>query len=68
MTSVRIDETGTISDIRMVRDPGYGLAQHCVDALKKWRMQPSHDSDGRPVGVRAPVEITFNMFLRPNSD
>jgi TonB family protein len=62
MLSVSIDEKGTIRDVRVVQDPGYGLAQRSIDAMKKWRMEPSHDPDGNPVPSRVIIETTFRLL------
>jgi TonB family protein len=64
VVSVRIDEHGTIREVRVVQDPGYGLARQAVNILSRWRLNPSKDPDGNPIPVRATLEVTFRL-LRP---
>jgi len=60
--SVVVDEKGTIRDVRLVQDPGNGLAQRSIEALKKWRMEPSRDPEGNPVTVRVGIETIFRLL------
>ena len=61
MLSVVIDEKGTVQDIRVVEDPGYGLAQKSIDFVRKWRMEPTRDPQGTPVTIRVGIEIVFRL-------
>jgi len=60
--SVVIDEKGVIREVRLVQDPGNGLAQRSIEALKKWRMEPSRDPEGNPVTVRVGIETLFRLL------
>ncbi|HXY14998.1 MAG TPA: energy transducer TonB [Terriglobales bacterium] len=60
--SVIVDEKGSIRDVRVVEDPRNGLAQRSIDVLKKWRMQPSRDPQGKPVTVRVQIETLFKLL------
>ena len=62
MLSVVVDEKGSVRDVRVVQDPGYGLGQKSVDSLKKWRMEPSRDPQGNPVTIRVAVETLFRLY------
>jgi TonB family protein len=62
LMSVRIDEKGTITDVRVMKKPDKELAKEAVSILAKWRMEPSHDLDGKPVPVRVSVEIGFRLL------
>jgi len=62
LLSVSVDEKGTITNARVVTNPNDGLTKRAVNILNKWRMEPSHDLDGKPVPVRVSIEITFRLF------
>jgi len=62
LMSVTIDEKGAVRNVRVVQDPGNGLAQQSVEILKKWRMEPSHGPDGSPVPIRVSIETTFRLL------
>ncbi|HYL85188.1 MAG TPA: energy transducer TonB [Candidatus Angelobacter sp.] len=62
LLSVTVEEKGAIRDVRVVQDLGHGLAQRSIDAMKKWRMEPSRDPEGKPIAVRAAIEITFRRL------
>jgi TonB family protein len=59
--SVVVDEEGTIRNVRVVQDPGYGLVQQSIEVLKKWRMEPSRDPQGIPLTVRVGIEFSFRL-------
>jgi hypothetical protein len=41
------------------------LEETSIDAIKQWRFKPAHDTDGKPVAVLVPIEITFRAnFLQ----
>ncbi len=56
-----IDEKGVPSDIKLRRRLGLGLDEKAVEALTKWRFKPG-TKNGRPVAVRATVEINFRLL------
>lgn len=62
LLSAIVGEQGTLEDVRIVEDPGYGLAQRSVEVLRKWRLQPSRDPRGNLVKVRVPIETTFRLY------
>jgi TonB family protein len=64
--SVTIDEKGAIGNVRVVQDPGNGLAQRSIEILKKWRMEPSHGPDRSPVPIRVSIETTFRLLYGPH--
>lgn len=63
LMSVRVTETGTIASIRVVKDPGHGMAEQSLDVVKTWRLEPSRDPAGNPVAVQVPVETTFRLYF-----
>lgn len=60
--SASLDEKGRITSARMVTNPNDSLTRQAVDILRRWRMEPSHDLEGKPVPVRVAVEIVFRLL------
>jgi len=58
---VKITEDGIAKDIDFVKGQEYGLTQKAIEAVQKWKFQPSHDQDGRPRAVWEVIEITFHL-------
>ncbi|GAC1640375.1 MAG: hypothetical protein NVS9B14_21860 [Candidatus Acidiferrum sp.] len=61
LTSATVDATGRIKQIWIISDPGFDLAQHCVEVIKTWRLEPAKDSAGKAVEVTVPVETKFEL-------
>lgn len=57
-----IEEDGSMSDIKVVRDPGYGLGDEAVRVIKliKEKWQPE-TQDGKPVKASYTLPITINI-------
>ncbi|MNK14947.1 BlaR1 peptidase M56 [compost metagenome] len=57
-----IEEDGSMSDIKVVRDPGYGLGKEAVRVIKliKEKWQPE-TQDGKPVKTSYTLPITINI-------
>ncbi len=56
-----VDSSGHPRDIRVVRGLGYGLDAKALEAVQKWRFQPSQ-KDGKPVDVQISVEVAFHLY------
>jgi TonB family protein len=41
------------------------LDEKAIEVVQKWRFNPAHSSDGHPVAVSVPMEVTFRL-PRPN--
>ena len=50
---------GRATNIRVIKDPGYGFAERAVEKLTEWRCKPARDKNKLPVAVTIPIEITF---------
>jgi TonB family protein len=61
------DEEGYATNIRVIHALGMGLDQKAVEALEQWVFQPG-TKDGKPVRVRARVEINFRLWPKSSSD
>ena len=56
---------GRVDRFRVLREPGYGLAEKAIQEIEKnWRFRPG-TLDGKPVDVPATIEVQFNL-LDPN--
>jgi TonB family protein len=38
------------------------LEETAIESVKKWEFKPSHGTDGKPVVVRVPIEISFRLL------
>ncbi len=55
-----IDEHGVPTQIRVISPAGYGLDESAVDAVSKWRYQPT-TVDGKPVSVLTNITVNFSL-------
>lgn len=57
-----IEKDGSISDVRVARDPGYGMAKEALRVLKslKIKWKPGY-KDGQPVRTAYTLPITVNI-------
>lgn len=63
LLQVSVLESGDVDpqDIRVLKDPGNGFADKAISAVKGWKMKPATLSDGTPVKISVPVEVSFRM-------
>jgi len=54
-----ITPQGEVSDIAVVKGPGFGLERNAVEDVRNWRFKPATDQDGKPVAVRVLIEVKF---------
>ncbi len=59
--AIVVDETGKVTNIRVVRPLGMGLDEKAIEAVSKWRFRPGY-KDGKPVPVMANVEVNFRLL------
>jgi periplasmic protein TonB len=45
----------------VVKGLGSGLDEKAIEVVRQWRFNPAHSSDGHPVAVSVPVEVTFRI-------
>ncbi|MFI5117442.1 MAG: energy transducer TonB [Terriglobales bacterium] len=55
-----VDKDGNPQQIKVQRKLGKGLDEQAVEAVKKWRFEPSR-KDGQPVAVMINVEVNFRL-------
>ncbi|MGO9242341.1 MAG: energy transducer TonB [Bryobacteraceae bacterium] len=61
MLAIVVDTDGKAKNIQVVRSLGMGLDEKAVEAVAKWRFKPGY-KDGRPVPVKANVEVNFRLL------
>ncbi len=59
MVEVRRD--GTVRSARALNDPGYGMADQAVQALRRFRFSPAIDRQGRAVDYRLVFSYRFEL-------
>ena len=55
-----INEYGSLINVEVLEDPGYGLASAAVEAARKSRYNPAHHG-GRPVMAKAILPVRFSL-------
>jgi len=58
--SIIVNQEGVPEDVEVVKPLGMGLDENAEECVKKWRFNPG-TRDGKPVKVRAQVEVSFQM-------
>lgn len=56
-----VDETGHPRDFQILNPLRMGLDEKAIEAVSKWRFKPGYRA-GRPVSVRATVEVNFRLL------
>jgi protein TonB len=58
---IEVDTSGHASNIRVLKAIGLGLDEKAMEAVNKWRFKPGL-KDGKPVKVRAQIEVNFRLL------
>lgn len=58
---VRLDETGHVADVEVLRGQPFGLTESAVAAVSRWRYEPARLGD-RAVPVLMTVTVNFELF------
>lgn len=61
MLQIVVDENGNPKDIKVIRPLGLGLDEKAIEAVQKWRFRAGI-LNGKPVPVRANVEVNFRLL------
>jgi periplasmic protein TonB len=59
---VTITPDGRAIEIRIVKDPGLGLGDRAIEAVKGWKFKPAVGPSGKIVPVRVNIEVTFRLY------
>lgn len=55
-----VSETGSLVNVEVVQDPGYGFAAAAVEAARKSRYNPAR-REGRPFSAQAFLPVRFTL-------
>jgi periplasmic protein TonB len=58
---VVVGPDGGPRDIRVQRSLGMGLDEKAIEAVRKWKFEPSM-KDGHPVAVQVNIEVSFRLY------
>jgi protein TonB len=61
LLSVVVGPDGGPRDIRVERSLGMGLDEKAIEAVRKWKFEPSM-KDGLPVAVQINIEVSFRLY------
>jgi periplasmic protein TonB len=59
---VIINLDGRATSIQLIKDPGLGLGEKAVEAVRQWKFKPAIGPNGKPVPTQVPIEVTFRLF------
>ena len=59
---VVINLDGRATSIQLIKDPGLGLGEKAVEAVRQWKFKPAIGPSGKPVPTQVPIEVTFRLF------
>jgi TonB family protein len=60
---VTVFPDGKPGDIAVIKSARYGLTADSVESiLRTWKFKPALDADGKPMAVRVPVEVYFQLY------
>jgi TonB family protein len=57
-----VNAKGNVEEVRVVKNPGLGLGEKAVEAVKRWKLKPAVDVDSKPVPALIPIELTFRLY------
>jgi protein TonB len=58
---VVVDASGKPRDLKVIRSLGLGLDEKAMEAVERWKFRPGY-KDGKPVPVRASIEVNFRLL------
>jgi protein TonB len=58
---VIVGPDGRPRDIRVQRSLGMGLDEKAIEAVRRWKFEPS-TKDGHPVAVQVNIEVSFRLY------
>jgi protein TonB len=59
---VTITPDGRAVDVRIIKDPGLGLGERALEAVKTWKFKPAAGPSGKIIPVRVNIEVTFRLY------
>jgi periplasmic protein TonB len=59
---ITVTTDGRAINISVVKDPGMGLGEKAIEAVRTWRFKPAPGPSGKVVPVIVPIEVTFRLY------
>lgn len=59
---ITVTPDGRAVNISIIKDPGMGLGEKAVEAVRTWRFRPAAGPSGKIVPVIVPIEVTFHLY------
>jgi TonB family protein len=59
---VVVNPDGRASDIVVIKDPGMGLGEKAVEAVKTWQFRPALGPNDKPAATRVNIEVQFRLL------
>lgn len=59
---ITVTPDGRAVNISIIKDPGMGLGEKAVEAVRTWRFRPAAGPSGKIVPVQVPIEVTFRLY------
>jgi periplasmic protein TonB len=62
MVQLIVNADGRPSDIVVIKDPGLGLGEKAIEAVKTWQFKPALGPNGKPAATRVNIEVQFRLL------
>ena len=61
LLSIVVTSEGKVAEVKVLKNPGEGLAEKAVEGARKWRFKPAM-KDGKTVTARVEAEVSFRLY------
>jgi protein TonB len=59
---ITVTPDGRAVNISVIKDPGMGLGEKAIEAVRTWKFKPAPGPNGKIVAVEVPIEVTFRLY------
>ena len=59
---ITVTPDGRAVNISIVKDPGMGLGEKAVEAVRTWKFRPAAGPSGKIIPVMIDIEVTFHLY------
>jgi len=57
-----VNADGHATNIQVVKDPGMGLGEKAMEAVKTWQFKPATGPNGKPAATVVTIEVAFRLL------
>ncbi|HYB61534.1 MAG TPA: energy transducer TonB [Methylomirabilota bacterium] len=57
-----VNVDGHATNIQVVKDPGMGLGEKALEAVKTWQFKPALGPNGKPAATMVTIEVAFRLL------